>query len=97
MTHVFVVMGMEGEYSDRTEWPVAAYLDRAKAEQHVTAVEMAARAWEALGSRERDRLFETYPNAGKTALDMEHSFNKWETDTRRYWMKSVELKEEVPT
>jgi hypothetical protein len=31
---VFVVMGTLGEYSDKYEWPVAAYFDRAKADKH---------------------------------------------------------------
>lgn len=97
MSAVYVVMGMEGEYSDRAEWPVAAYIDQAKAQQHVTTVEMAARAWEALGSREREGLLEKFPDAGKTPLDPTHSFNKWETDTRRYWLATVALLEEVPT
>ena len=35
MKTVYLVMGTTGEYSDRTEWPVKAYLDKGKAEQHV--------------------------------------------------------------
>jgi hypothetical protein len=34
MTTIFVVMGTTGEYSDRTEWPVAAYADRVMADKH---------------------------------------------------------------
>lgn len=97
MTNVYLVMGMEGEYSDRKEWPVAAYLEQEKAKQHVTAIEMAARAWEALRSEDRERLCEKFPDAGKTPLDPENPLQQWETYTRRYWLKSVELRTEVPT
>ena len=97
MSTIYVVMGMEGEYSDRSEWTVAAYLDQEKAKQHVTSVETAARAWEALGFEKRESLLEKTPNAGKTHLDREHAFNAWETDTRRYWLVCVDLLEEVPT
>lgn len=31
---IFLVIGTTGEYSDRDEWYVAAYRDRAKAESH---------------------------------------------------------------
>jgi hypothetical protein len=33
-TRVYVVTGETGEYEDREEWPVAAYLHRETAEQH---------------------------------------------------------------
>lgn len=32
---IHVVMGMTGEYSDRTEWPVRAYADVTRAQEHV--------------------------------------------------------------
>jgi len=31
---IYVVMGTTGEYSDRTEWSVGAYQDRARADEH---------------------------------------------------------------
>jgi hypothetical protein len=34
---VHVVFGTSGEYSDRTEWPIAAYLVEAEAKKHVEA------------------------------------------------------------
>lgn len=36
---VYVVIGSTGEYSDRDEWPVAAYLDEDSARQHVEHAE----------------------------------------------------------
>lgn len=41
---VYVVMGGTGEYSDRREWPVAAYLDKAMADAHEDAAVRWARA-----------------------------------------------------
>lgn len=38
-TTVYVVMGMTGEYSDRNEWPVVAFMDKAAAEARVTALD----------------------------------------------------------
>ena len=50
---VYLVIGVCGEYSDRTEWVVAAYFDKALAERHAdlaTEEEIRiARAWEAAG------------------------------------------------
>jgi hypothetical protein len=39
MAQMYVVMGRTGEYSDRTEWLVAVYDDRAQAETHVALAE----------------------------------------------------------
>jgi hypothetical protein len=36
VSKVYVVMGQTGEYSDRTEWPVVAYHDEARAKEHAT-------------------------------------------------------------
>jgi hypothetical protein len=35
MAKIYIVMGTTGEYSDRSEWPVAAYFDVLKAQEHV--------------------------------------------------------------
>jgi hypothetical protein len=35
MAEMYVVMGTTGEYSDRTEWPIAVYAYEALAKQHV--------------------------------------------------------------
>lgn len=44
---IYVVMGTTGEYSDRDEWPVAAYRDGALAAEHVVRAEQCARAAQA--------------------------------------------------
>lgn len=48
MPNVFVVMGATGEYSDHSEWPIAAYLDEATAQTHVQLAQSRAneiRTW----------------------------------------------------
>ncbi|HZF98301.1 MAG TPA: hypothetical protein VEY92_08675 [Pseudoxanthomonas sp.] len=39
---IYVVIGTTGEYSDCREWMVAAYMDKAMAEQHVTLASASA-------------------------------------------------------
>lgn len=40
---LYVVMGSCGEYSDRTEWPVRAFVDELKAQEHVAKADGYAR------------------------------------------------------
>jgi hypothetical protein len=35
MTQIYIVRGTTGEYSDRSEWLVAAYTDEVTAQEHV--------------------------------------------------------------
>lgn len=44
MNRVWLVMGATGEYSDRQEWPVRAYLDKSVAEREVVRLTDEARA-----------------------------------------------------
>lgn len=55
VTHrsVWLVIGVCGEYSDRSEWVVAAYFDRALAERHAD-----------LASEEEQRLLAAHLSAG---------------------------------
>ena len=43
---VYVVMGSTGEYSDRSEWPVVAFMDEEKAKQRVIDAERKAKELE---------------------------------------------------
>lgn len=54
MGQVYVIHGYTGEYSDRGEWIVAAYLDRAEAEKHLKALEDFCIRNHVLGMRSRD-------------------------------------------
>jgi hypothetical protein len=42
VSNAYVVVGVTGEYSDRTEWYVACYLDQVQAELHVSRLMTAA-------------------------------------------------------
>lgn len=42
-TFVYVIEGASGEYSDRQNWPVVAFLDKAKADERLEALEKWAR------------------------------------------------------
>lgn len=100
MTTIYVVMGSHGEYSDRSEWMVAAYPDEQKAQEHVRSVEAALRAFIALEREERERIAEASGDSGgdiaKQSLDMAKGFYTWDYD-QRYWLDTVELLDEVPT
>ncbi len=43
---IWLVMGATGEYSDRNEWPVKAFTDKARAEALIEAASAQARAVE---------------------------------------------------
>lgn len=49
MKKIYVVMGTSGEYSDRDEWPVKAYIDEEKAKTHVVKASERAREIEIAG------------------------------------------------
>lgn len=46
---IYVVMGTSGEYSDRTEWPIVAYMSEERAKQKVLE----------LDEKERQRVLAT--------------------------------------
>ena len=56
MPSVYIVMGTTGEYSDGTEWPVIAYLNKADAEWHADK----AAVW-AHNNREQFRIHKNTP------------------------------------
>lgn len=43
---IYVVIGVTGEYSDRTEWLVVAYKTKSLAKEHVIKATEFARKWE---------------------------------------------------
>jgi len=94
---LYVVMGSWGEYSDRAEWMVAAYADRALAEQHVLDVERELQLWlqhdwdwrETCARVNGDGNYASHP------LDRVHGFN-YSDYAQRYWLSQVELLTGVP-
>jgi len=63
---IYVVMGTTGEYSDKSDWPVIAYTDELKAQQHVINATRKANEWEAI--RANDVQF-TRPPKGWSEYD----------------------------
>lgn len=71
MKNVFVVMGSTGEYSDRLEWAVMAYLDEAAAQEHVINAER--RAKEIFALRKGWRMPEGVKNEFDLNMDMDYT------------------------
>jgi len=61
MNAVYIVMGTTGEYSDRSEWSVCAYPERAQAEEHVERASQYARLALLNQQEQRPVLRETNP------------------------------------
>ena len=82
---IHVVMGTTGEYSDRIEWPVAAYADETMAIAHVV-----------VASAEARKLYEARHGADtalRTAADPNRSIDYTGTP---YDIVEVDLRDEVP-
>lgn len=86
MKSVFIAMGTTGEYSDRQEWPVVAYLDETSAKAKVMLLD----EW----LRERDFHMDDNPNVPfearynkqqKNPLDPQ--FKLAYTGTRYYYLQ----------
>lgn len=86
MSKVYVVMGTSGEYSDRNEWPVIAYFDKEKAEQHIKNA-----------TQEANKIFQNKPiiknkycpQKGVNKYDLEMTWDYG--DGCSYFMYEVEL------
>ena len=81
---VHMVVGRTGEYSDNITWPVIAYLDESRAQDHVLRATEKAKEWEVLHG---DKNLRDYPgwNEYDPAMRMEPYTG---TD---YYYRSVEL------
>jgi hypothetical protein len=95
VTTVYIVMGSNGEYSDRDEWMVAAYLGEAKANEHAQAANVALSTFEALSSDERDELAGDCLSEWINPLDSVHGFCP-RLCGQGYRVKTVDLLDEVP-
>ena len=89
MDTIYIVFGTTGEYSDRTEWPVAAYADKAQAETHVTLAE----SWERLNGRDYSRL--AYDRRSQLVNPYDPGYTRDYTGTS-YSVGEVPLRTEVP-
>ena len=89
---VFVVVGVCGEYSDKRDWPVAAYFDRTLADRHADAAHDVARELQAERERRLDAGdYEFYEP--KSPLDASIQFSYTGTD---YYVMTVPVLAEVP-
>lgn len=84
MNKIWIVMGTTGEYSDRREWPVLAYLDRARAEERVRLASQRASEILVLSGEDWE--------ARESAIN-EHDPDAGEMDYTgtRYYLMAVEL------
>lgn len=82
---VYVVMGTTGEYSDRTEWPVCAYLEESLAQEHITKATARAKEIEVLRG---DRYLRA-PDGVVNEYDPDMSMDYTGTD---YYCIEVELR-----
>ena len=71
MKNVFVVMGTTGEYSDRNEWAVMAYLDEAQAQEHVVNADR--RAKELFATRQDHYSIEKGANEFDPDMSMDYT------------------------
>ena len=80
---VHMVFGRTGEYSDNITWPVIAYLDESRAQDHVLRATEKANEWEVLHKADRIRDFPGW-NEYDPAMQVDYTG----TD---YYYESVEL------
>lgn len=81
---IYIVIGSTGEYSDRYEWPVIAYLNKIKAQDHVLKA-----------SKRSDEIFETWKHdiiIPDGINEFDPSFRMDYTETS-YYLWEVELSE----
>ena len=65
---VWLVWGTKGEYSDRSEWPVAVYLDEQSAQNAAVELKRLSRDLRAIYEQREDELAEAGDWNGKTLL-----------------------------
>ena len=100
-TKIYVVMGSEGDYSDRIEWTVVAYRDEELAKAHVLAAEQHARA-QAEAHDEPDYDTDEWRCSPDAMLPWDPEFNtEYESWSNlrgiRYWYAEVLLADELPS
>lgn len=90
---LYIVMGTCGEYSDRLEWPVAAYRDGQTAMLHAVLAERYAK--KAYAEREQDPYNYTYVEALAKSNVYDPAMQFAYTGTT-YFLRVVELRTELP-
>jgi hypothetical protein len=85
---VHVVMGSTGEYSDRSEWPVCAYQDKARADEHA---DLAKNEAHKLAKARKSRYEDV--KEGSNIYDPKMYMDYTGTD---YYVLSVDLVDAIP-
>ena len=88
MNTIFLLYGQAGDYSDRTDWYVAAYTSEAEAKRHETLAQEYADAWHKLDVDERLKL------DAKSPYDETFSYSS--STGIQYAVLPVELRTEAP-
>ena len=77
MKFIWLVWGTRGEYSDRDEWPIAAYTDESSAQAAVVALKNTSRALYAVFKAEEDSLELAGDWEGASLLDTTEEGRRW--------------------
>jgi len=85
---IYIVMGSTGEYSNRTEWAVGAYQDKAMAEQHADLAKIEAHAIEKARGNRHDSICK-----GANVYDPKMEMYSTGTD---YYVVDVDLLDAIP-
>ena len=81
---VYIVFGTTGEYSDRTEWPVRAFLSENEAAQLVAALDERVRIERMDGSGFGPGYYERLDEVTERMKDVDPNFQTDYTGTRYY-------------
>jgi hypothetical protein len=91
---VYIVMGTTGEYSDRSEWPVCGYQDKALATQHADQATLWIVRMRGPNGRMKDVDWEKDLSLrGKSPWDKNIQIDYTGTD---YYVIEVEMRNELP-
>lgn len=94
MGKVYVVRGSSGEWSERSEWIVAAYLDHEMAKRHVILATEEVRAHSAMVSA-AIRKHGPLPLPEGAYPKFEKFYSPFDGD--EFWCSTVELLDKVPS
>ncbi len=70
---IYVVMGTTGEWSDRTEWTVAAYIDEEEAKKHVELASEKANEEAVKGNASSNKWNYQYKNEYDKSMQIDYT------------------------
>ena len=86
---VWIIEGHQGEYSDRSEWPVAYYFDEKLAKEHAEKAQARARELYVLTRKDGEEYFESncgdcYNGPTSMCEKHKHLKNEWDDSNLDY-------------